>query len=177
MKSFLKVLRLGLVLGVVLGFVFLNCFSVVTIVGDSMEPSLKTGDRVLELTEKLSSYELGDVVIARDTHTNRKIVKRVTAVEGDILLLTSAGLYRNGELLDRSNLYQSLYSETLGFVGTYKDTEYRIPKGYLFLMGDNREQSKDSRVFGLVPVESLDGEVIQEPAFLVNWLLGVFSQE
>lgn len=82
---------------------------------------------------------------------HRYWVKRVIGLPGDTIELTDdGGVYRNGELLSE----EYLNDET---VITYAERSLTVPEGYIWVMGDNRNNSQDSRVIGCVPVENVIG--------------------
>lgn len=84
----------------------------------------------------------------------RSYIKRIIAVEGDFLEIKSGKVYINGEELEEEYLPEGTTTKT----GYYNSIT--IPEGYVFVMGDNRENSVDSRSFGCIPVEKIEGKVI-----------------
>lgn len=112
-------------------------FRVVGVKGDSMLPSLTNGDKLL-LSASDDSYRYGDVVVI-DRYTDTPLIKRVIAVGGDTVAIRPDGaVLVNGVELDEPYIRGKTY---LGdFVG-----EAVVPVGTLFVMGDNREVSNDSR--------------------------------
>lgn len=129
--------------------------------GPSMMPTLKNKD--VTYIEKLSLYsksiKRGEIVTfdsgdpAHDTY-----VKRVIGVAGDELEIKDGKVYRNGQPIDESYLTPGTYTQGATFLGENK--KYKVPKGYIFVMGDNRKVSYDSRYFGPVSLKALNGHVI-----------------
>jgi signal peptidase I len=130
---------------------------------ESMAPTLQVGDRVL--TNKLaydffSDPERGDLVVFEDTGQNKNedTVKRVIGLPGDEISVEDGALLVNGSppyepYLDteESATQEPPALETFGPVF--------VPKDHVFVMGDNRANSYDSRFFGPVPNENLVGKV------------------
>lgn len=82
-------------------------------------------------------------------------IKRVIAVAGDHIYIDDTGkVYINDNLLEEEYLPQDTLTPRLG---TFYDVI--VPEGYVFVMGDNREVSKDSREFGCVPLDKIEGVV------------------
>lgn len=86
----------------------------------------------------------------------RSYIKRVIGLPGEHLYISEDGkVYINDKLLEEPYLVKDLKTPR---TGVYYDVE--IPEGYVFVMGDNREGSRDSREFGLIPIEKVEGKVI-----------------
>lgn len=82
-------------------------------------------------------------------------IKRVIAVEGDHVLIENGKVYINGELQHEEYLAEGVTTEK---TGDFYDLT--VPEGYIFVMGDNRSQSVDSRVFGCIPLDKVEGKVL-----------------
>ncbi len=153
---------LAMVLLVVL---FTFCFRVVGVHGDSMKPNLLNGDRLI-LKTHFYEPSCGDIVVV-NRYTDKPLIKRVIAVGGDTVYIDAqtGEVYRNGVLLNETYIQ----GETLP-----KDMtdEVTVPQGCVFLMGDNRSISKDSRSeeIGMVRVEDIVG-----CAILRVWPLSSFE--
>ena len=138
-------------------FFFTFCCKTMRVIGSSMYPTYKDGQRVIAVTP-ITGISSGDVVVTDDNNgTGDPLIKRVIAVSGDILLVDDEGvIYVNGNKFDD---YVDLPEYT-----KYGDTEYPIiiPDGMVFLMGDNREVSYDSRYVkvGCIPYINIVGKVI-----------------
>lgn len=131
----------GSVLAVVLVFTFL--IRLIGVDGHSMVPTLQNGDRLLVLSSLLDhDYEYGDIVVLREeSFLEEPIVKRVIATEGQTVDIGfEAGIvYVDGEALDEPYINEPTYVE--------EGTEFplTVPEGCIFVMGDNRNHSSDSR--------------------------------
>jgi len=140
----------------------------------SMEPTLLVGDYILVnrlaygfrfpyvgYLVRWGEIERGDVVVFIYTEDPSKdFIKRVIGLPGEILEIKEKKIYINGKILE----------ENWGF---FKDEKYigyprddfgpiEIPKDRIFVMGDNRDESNDSRFWGTVPIENIKGK-----AFLI----------
>lgn len=131
----------GSVLAVVLVFTFL--IRLIGVDGHSMVPTLQNGDRLLVLSSLLDhDYEYGDIVVLREeSFLEEPIVKRVIATEGQTVDIDfEAGIvYVDGEALNEPYINEPTYME--------EGTEFplTVPEGCIFVMGDNRNHSSDSR--------------------------------
>jgi len=143
---------------VVLVFTFL--VRLMGVSGPSMIPTLQDGDRLLVVNSLLcGDYQVGDIVIARkETFDSKPIVKRVIATAGQTVDIdfNLGQVYVDGELLDEDYINDYTYREE----GTV--FPLTVPEGEVFLMGDNRNHSEDSRFsdVGCVKKEAVLGKVL-----------------
>lgn len=131
----------------------------------SMEDTIQVGDRIF--SEKISYFngdpEQGDIVTFGDvTNPKRVLIKRVIATGGQTVDLRDGKVYVDGVALDEPYT-EGKPSEDLNSGITYP---YEVPEGYIWVMGDNRTNSADSRAFGAVPVDNVTGR-----AFFRYWPL------
>ncbi|MGH9122680.1 MAG: signal peptidase I [Acidimicrobiales bacterium] len=131
----------------------------------SMEPTLLPKDRVLvdKVSYHLHSVHRGDIVVFKRPITdvtpgNRILIKRVIGLPGETIQGMNGQIYIDSKLLPEPWLPKGVYTSTFG--------PLQIPKGNYFMMGDNRGDSADSRVFGPVPHANLIGH-----AFIRIWPL------
>ena len=128
---------------------------------ESMVPTLEVGDRVLanKFIYRLTDPERRDIVVfdSVDEDDDQTLIKRVVGVAGDEIQVQGGVLYVNGEAQDEPYLNDADLSR--GFYGPTV-----VPEGHIFVMGDNRGNSADSRVFGPLLLENLKGE-----AFMRFW--------
>ena len=127
-------------------------FRFVTVSGDSMKNTLKNGDKLL-LSGLFYEPEHGDIVVV-ERENDTPLIKRVIGLAGDTIRIdsTTGIVYRNDEPLDEPYVLG-------GFTTTYGMEELVVPEGYLFVMGDNRTESLDSRLLGPVSMDNLVGQV------------------
>jgi signal peptidase I len=146
-----------LVFGVVRPFV-IEAYRIPT---ESMVPTLEVGDRILanKFIYHFTDPKKGDIIVfdSVDEGDDQTLVKRVVGVAGDEIQVEDGVLFVNGEAQNEPYLNQEL-----PFRGSYGPTE--VPEGHIFVMGDNRGNSADSRVFGPLPLENVKGE-----AFVRFW--------
>lgn len=135
----------------------------------SMEPTLLVNDRVLgeKVSPALTGIDVGDVVTFADPEDpETTLIKRVVATEGDVVDLKDGELYVNGEARAFPN--ERGYSWPLSTHGANLDSSVTYPvrlgEGQLWVMGDNRENSADSRHFG-----PIDASSVTSHAFCVIW--------
>jgi signal peptidase I len=148
----------ALALAVVISVV-LNAFVVqVTEVRQrSMDVTLLQSDRVLvsKVDYRIGSPRPGDIIVFQLPDVPIPYVKRVVAVGGETVELRSGRLFVNGQARDFVGVHGSTLPEN-------PDLKYplKIPDGYFFAMGDNRDGSLDSRSFGAQPETRILGKVI-----------------
>ena len=139
------------VLVVVLVFTF--CIRLIGVDGHSMVPTLQDGDRLLVTTSLLSGeYKYGDIVIIQKGAFagGEPIVKRVIATGGQTVDIDfeTGSVYVDGALLEED------YINELTFVEEGTEFPLTVPEGSIFVMGDNRNHSSDSRDASLGTVDT-----------------------
>jgi signal peptidase I len=120
--------------------------------GGSMEPTLSNGQRFV--VNRLADPEINDVVVATVASGSgtRQVVKRVVAVAGDTVAYVNCVVVRNGVQVKESFAPSSDR-------GGEELVQMTVPPGHVLLLGDNRGASLDSRSFGPVDVDDIDGVV------------------
>ncbi len=135
-----------------------------TIDGACMEPTLVTGQRVFvfKLSYRISQPQRGDIIVFRyPLDPSRDYIKRVIALPGETVAIRGGVVYVNGVPLD-----QSRWPVTFDSFRYPDYPERLVPPDSLFVLGDNRPESEDSRVWGFVPLKNVKGK-----AFLRYWPL------
>ncbi|MNC10187.1 Signal peptidase IB [compost metagenome] len=133
-------------------------FNVSTVIGQSMQPTLYEGEKLIinKITLSFAAPGRGDVIVLHDPSTgpDRKeyLVKRVIGIPGDIIEVKEHQLYVNGELADEPYIDTEIQDSDFPALTVEKET--------YFVMGDNRHAgaSKDSRFFGCIPLSSIVGK-------------------
>jgi len=124
-------------------------FEAVRVPSDSMEPTIRPGDHLL-LDRRVRPVVAGDIVVVR--HDGDLLVKRVAATGGQTVGLEDGVLVVDG--VARPEPYADLFGQR----GVY-DGPHAVPPGQLWLLGDHRLTSVDSRTFGPVPASEVTGRV------------------
>lgn len=143
-------------------------FTLVKVQGESMQPTLQNEDR-LYVNRFFYSPEKGDVVIFKPaSDPDRPYIKRVIATEGDTVFIDfeTGDVYVNGDIIPEPYIKDKTtrsgeYINNLIANGEYsKDKPIVVEKDKIFVMGDNRNNSKDSRMIGQVPKDELIGGAV-----------------
>jgi signal peptidase I len=144
----------------VFGFVRPFVMEAFWIPSGSMIPTLEIGDRVLvnKFIYRFTEPKRGDIIVFESVdNPDEDLIKRVVGLPGDTIAVRRGHLLLNGErqiepFVNKKLPDRSFYAKT------------KVPEGHVFVMGDNRGNSADSRVFGPLPEKNIEGE-----AFLRFW--------
>lgn len=158
-------------------FINIFIFELSVVDGQSMLPTLHNKDRVFALKHNFIlnyDFDYGDIVIidskvnqirtfldeVLDSSIIRNIrrdfsrdfwVKRVIGKGGDTIEIKDGKLYRNSVLINEDYINEEMKSQDVKFI---------VPENYIFVMGDNRNFSNDSRYIGPVPIENVRAKVL-----------------
>ena len=148
----------------------------------SMTPALQVGDRVLvnKLSYEFGEVSRGDLVVFKrtevDTGNKTDLIKRVIATEGELLEISGGEIFitekggKDRKLLVEPYLAEGVTTQGFAFEGLCPESEANtclVPENFIFVMGDNRSGSRDSRYFGPVDIDDIVGR-----AFIRIWPLG-----
>ena len=130
--------------------------------GPSMRPTLLSEERLVvnKFVYRVRNPERGEIIVFKyPRDTSRDFIKRVIAVPGDTIKIEDGRVYVNRELKDEPYILEKTLSDY---------PEATVPEGHIFVMGDNRNNSEDSRFadVGFVPYELVKGKAV-----LVFWPL------
>ncbi len=141
------------------------------VVGGSMNNTLKDGQHLI-ISDVFYSPKRGDIVVIEnkeETGIDTPIIKRVIGIAGDTIEIKRDGVYLNGSLLEESYAVE-VGNDYLSYGFTRYDPSaanidktvytYHIGEGEVFVLGDNRFHSEDSRMFGAVTEKAILGRVI-----------------
>ena len=158
-KSLLEYIKVILVT-VVVTYAVLYFVQISRVVGSSMENTYHNGNVILvdQVFYKQGEANYNDIVVVRYpvSDDEDQIIKRVVGLPGDHLEMKNNHLYRNGELLKEDYIKEPMEGN--------EDFSYDIPEGKVFVMGDNRNHSVDSRMIGYV---DFDEDVVGRVFFKV----------
>ena len=126
----------------------------------SMEPTLEPGQYVLvdKLSPRISDYKRGDVIVFEPPNGYQEdgqdvpFIKRVIGVSGDPVEVHDGAVWVNGTKLTEPYVYPGQETDAIT-----DQSSWIVPEGYLFVLGDHRQESQDSRVFGPVPKSTVIG--------------------
>ena len=165
------VIGIALVIAIVVRMFLLQQFY---ISGPSMETTMFTNNRVLvnKLAYQIGDVKRGDVVVFDRATVNGNdvvhddLIKRVIALGGETISIKSCIVYINGTILAEPYLpaRDTEMTDPQDRCSTVDIVDTVIPQGEFFLMGDNRPQSYDSRMFGPITREMIVGR-----AFVIIW--------
>lgn len=128
-------------------------FEPIFVSGDSMLPTLQSNQSLG--VEKVSRYfslpKQGEIVIVTDPDNNETLVKRVIGLPGDTIEIKNSTVYINGQPLHEDYTSKDPYNDIKPLT---------VPADSIFVMGDNRANSKDSRFFGPVNKDAIIGHAL-----------------
>jgi signal peptidase I len=153
MRSYLIVmLQFIILIGVIVG-VFYMMVGLSTVSGYSMYPTLHDGD-VVFYQRSVIDYQSGDVVVVKRPN-GEEFVKRVVAVAGDTVNILNGEVYVNGEEI----VFDGQIGDT-EVMSSEIENPYVVGEDQVYVLGDNRVNSEDSRMFGAVNVSELKGRLL-----------------
>jgi len=138
------------IIGIVIALIFNSFFAIIKVDGTSMNPTLNDGDFLLGY-KKYKSLKQGDIIVATinrfDTKEKEIIIKRIIALEGQTISI------KNGKVIIDDEILNENYA--LSMTNLEDMNEIVIPEDEVFLMGDNRDNSLDSRIQGTINIKDI----------------------
>ena len=128
--------------------------------GASMEPTFQSGEYIFtsKISYKFKVMQKGDVIIFRSPkNPDIEYIKRVIGLPGDTVLVENNELFVNGKLIPEDYISAKTNLWEGGFLK--EGIQITVPEEFVFVMGDNRPRSSDSREFGPVDINSIIGQV------------------
>ena len=155
--DFLETIAVSLVI-----FFFLNkfVFQPHEVNGLSMYPTFQNNDRLLtsKFSYRFSKPQYGNIIVFKAPgHEEFDYIKRIIGMPGDKIKLVDGYVYRNGVILEEG-AYLDSRVKTFGENYLHNNEETTVPQDTFFVMGDNRDNSSDSRNFGPVPMKNMVGK-------------------
>lgn len=170
----------GVAVGALIIAVLVRTFLVqaFSIPSESMEPTLNRGDRLLvdKVSYRFGDVQRGDIVVfdsprGRLVGTDEPLIKRVVGLEGETIELSDGMVAVNGNYLREHYLDPNTLTFSQGPIPGCENggslTSCTVAEGHIFVLGDNRPSSRDSRFFGPVETSTIIGR-----AWLKYWPLG-----
>lgn len=149
--------------------------------GPSMQPNFHTGERLIvnEILYDFRAPHRGEVIVFHVPSEGKDFIKRVIAVAGDTVKVEGDSLTVNGQkvsetyiqgAIDQSHKAGQIYNDKDFPNSTFPDG--KVPEGHVYVMGDNRSDSTDSRMIGYVPLGDIVGraDLIFWPVKDVHWI-------
>ncbi|MNH99196.1 Signal peptidase I T [compost metagenome] len=168
--EWIKAIAIALVLVILIRWLLFKPFIVD---GPSMQPNFHTGERVIvnEILYDIRSPQRGEVIVFHVPSEGRDFIKRVIGVAGDTVKVEGDVVTVNGKPVNESYI-QGAIDEAHNNNALYNNknfpneefTDGTVPEGHVFVMGDNRSDSTDSRMIGYVPLGDIVGR-----ADLIFW--------
>ncbi|WEV50304.1 signal peptidase I [Lactobacillus sp. ESL0731] len=163
-KFILDVVVMMVVILGIFWLVFTYALSNDSVSGPSMQPTFENNDRLISVRH--FEPKRNDVVVllapkAANDVPGALYIKRIIGLPGDKLVSKNDKMYINGKLFKEPYLDNSLKQADNAAGQTYTTNfTYKVPKGYYWVMGDHRDISKDSHIFGPVKRNALVGKVV-----------------
>lgn len=141
--------------------IFFCFYKLPEVQGSSMEPTYYNGDVLLARVTKDVSHN--DIVVVWSDNFDEYLIKRVIGVAGDHIEINNGVLKRNGEIVVEEYLNEKSW-------GADTNLDVIVPEKTIFIMGDNRNHSADSRTIGCVSVDNIYGRVVKKVNWLKKWM-------
>ncbi|WP_311526021.1 signal peptidase I [uncultured Parvimonas sp.] len=124
--------------------------------GRSMNPTVNHGDRLMvnKLFFMKKNITRGDIIDFYVPSAKKYYLKRVIGVEGDTVEIIKDRVYLNGEMLEEN------YVSTNVTTPHNENTKWVVPQGHVFVLGDNRSNSRDGRDLGTIPRSDIVGKIV-----------------
>ena len=161
MKNVLSWIR-DIVIAIIIAAIILAFFKPIIVQQESMQPNFYSGDYVITSRQSYRLFgepQRGDIIVFKsdlydDSGKQKNLIKRIIGLPGDTLEIKEGDVYINGELL------QEEYVAEQGLSGEMEAVT--VPEGRLFVMGDNRGVSLDSRseAVGTIDMDAIVGKVV-----------------
>lgn len=149
-----KIIKTTVVINIVICAIIIilsRFFWVGYIPSESMEPTLNVGQRVV-CDRTVDEYARQDIIVFK--MDEELLVKRIIGLPGDVIDINFGRVFVNGGAINEEYLPEGTITEDEG------TTKYTVPENCVFVLGDNRCNSMDSRVYGFINIDDIEGKVI-----------------
>lgn len=159
-NTLIEFFELSLIGAVIFVIVYLFIGQLLEVSGNSMEPNFHNKEQII--AEKLvTNVKRGDIVIFNDpTNPTDLIIKRVVGLPNETFMIKEGMVYINNEILKESYLAEGTITDLRYKKNLEEGEEYKIGEDSYILLGDNREESKDSRYWGALHKDSIIGKAL-----------------
>lgn len=148
--QYLIILLVALVMSLFVVSVVTKKYHPVFVSGSSMSPTFKNGNILVSTVDfEYNDLEIGDIIVF---NKGKQMIKRIVAKEGDVIHIVNGLLYVNNEL----SVYQFEHIEDAGML----NEPYTVKANELFCLGDNRNNSSDSRKYGPINFDEIRFKII-----------------
>lgn len=145
------IIGLAIALGI---FLRQNVMSIASVKGISMYPTLKEDEKLI-LNRLAKNFDYEDIVVLHPKfeEDGKMYIKRVIGLEGDTIEIKDGKVFRNGKELKENYLQMKVDTEPM----IPDESKWQVGKDEMFVLGDNRENSSDSRIFGVIKFSDIRG--------------------
>jgi signal peptidase I len=169
-SPFVTVVFCAVISSMIIFFVFVVFFLHCTVYGSSMQPTLHTGDVIL-VSQYKTRIKSGDIIILdeRSNKYKKVLIKRAAATEGEVFKFVKVGEYVDFYKKNSAGNFEKIIEPYINgpmkdddfnkSLFTY-DVEYTVPENHIFFLGDNRNDSSDSRAYNYARTEYIIGEKV-----------------
>ncbi|TDX51960.1 signal peptidase I [Orenia marismortui] len=157
LKEYLQSILIALVISFLIITFVVQAFYIPS---GSMRPTLKPGDRIFanKFIYRFREPQRQEIIVFKyPVDPSRRFIKRLIGLPGDRVKIIEGRVYVNGKALEEDYTLEKSYSDF---------PEVKVPENHYFMLGDNRNNSEDSRFWGFVPRENIVGK-----AFVIFWPL------
>lgn len=155
----IKEYGLSIIIALALAFIFHSyVLARANVDGPSMQPTLHNNDVIFleKLSIETNNIKKGEIIVFDSKNENNDYyIKRVIGVAGDQVEIKDGKVYVNGNQIVENYLAQGTITEPIS-----PKTTYKVPEGQVFVLGDNRGNSTDSRMLGCINVKDVKGHAI-----------------
>lgn len=155
-KKFFRLLKSIAISFIIAMFIINFLFQIVIVNGESMVPTLQNNDKLIleKVSYRIMNPKINDIVVIKyPADIRERIIKRIIAVPGDTVKISDSILYINGKTINENYINEDFMSDY---------DEIQVPQDSVFVLGDNRNFSSDSRSsdIGFVKLNLIEGKAV-----------------